>query len=342
MMRLKLGNKIIKEGSRPYIIAEAGINFDGKLSKCYKLIDEASKSGADAIKFQTHIAECEMIDTKVYLAHSKKETVYQLMKRCELSLEDHKKLLNYAKRKKITFISTPFSLEAAKLLNKINVPFFKIGSGECNNIPLIKEVLKFKKPVIISTGMNSIESISRTMNSIKKYKNKIALLHCLSIYPTRAKQANLDTIKFLKKKFNCIVGFSDHSTGTNLSKIAISNGANIIEKHFTVSSKWSGPDISISSEPNEILDIKNFANDFYNSKGVKKKILKEEMPVTKFAYASVVSTKNILKGEKFTKKNIWVKRPGTGYFRAVDLFKILGKRAKRNIKKDAQIKKKDI
>ena len=131
--------------------------------------------------------------------------------------------------------------------------------------------------------------------------------------------------------------FSDHSTGTNLSKIAISNGANIIEKHFTVSSKWSGPDISISSEPNEILDIKNFANDFYDSKGLKR-ILKEEIPVTKFAYASVVSTKNILKGEKFT-KNIWVKRPGTGYFRAVDLFKILGKRAKEILQKMPKLKR---
>ena len=342
MIKLKLGNKIITNRSKPYIIAEAGINFDGKLSKCYKLIDEASRSGADAIKFQTHIAECEMIDTKVYLAHSKKETVYELMKRCELSIEDHKKLLNYAKKKKITFISTPFSVEAAKLLNKINVPFFKIGSGECNNIPLIKEVVKFKKPVIISTGMNSIQSIKKTLETVKKYRSKIALLHCLSIYPTKSDQAKLDTIKFLKKKFNCIVGFSDHSNGTNLSKIAIVKGAKIIEKHFTVSSKWSGPDISISSEPNEILDIKNFANDYFVSKGVKKIVLKEEIPVTKFAYASVVSTKNILKGEKFTKNNIWVKRPGTGYFAASDLFKLFGKKAKRNIEKDAQIKKKDI
>mgnify|MGYP000214943728 FL=1 len=236
-MKIKINNKEIADNKKPFYVAEAGINYDGDFLKCFKLIDAAKTAGADAIKFQTHIAKHEMIDTKITLAHSRKETVYDLMKKCELTLDQHKKLQKYCKKKKIIFLSTPFSIQAADLLKKLPLAAFKIGSGECNNLPLIKHVAKFKKPIIISTGMNSIESITKTYSFAKKINTKIILMHCISMYPAPSSKTMLNTIPFLKKKFKCPVGFSDHSDDIYLAVAAVALGANIIEKHFTVSKK---------------------------------------------------------------------------------------------------------
>lgn len=337
-----LGNKI-SDNHKPFFIAEAGINYDGKFSKCYELIDAAKESGADAIKFQTHFAKEEMIDTNINLAHSKKETVFDLMRRCQLTEAQHIKLKKYAKKKNIIFFSTPFSLYAAKILRKIKVPAFKIGSGECNNIPLIEKIAKYKKPMIVSTGMNDISSISNTVRVLKKVnKNNFALMHCVSMYPMTANKSFLKTINFLKERFKCPVGFSDHSNGIHLSLAAIALGANIIEKHFTVSRNWPGPDISISLDPGEFKQLTTQGQEVFESLKIKKNILSEEIPVTKFAYACVVSIKKIKKNEKFSEKNIWVKRPGTGDILAKDLNKIIGKKSNKNIKENKQICYKDI
>ena len=204
-MKIKISKTEIANNKRPFYVAEAGINYDGNFQKCFKLIDAAKASGADAIKFQTHIAEHEMIDTKITLAHSKKETVYDLMKKCELTLEQHKKLQKYCKKKKIIFLSTPFSIQAADLLKKVSVDAYKIGSGECNNLPLIKHVAKFQKPTIISTGMNSIDSIAKTFNFAKKINKKIILMHCISMYPAPSSKSMLNTIPFLKKNLNVLL-----------------------------------------------------------------------------------------------------------------------------------------
>ena len=341
-MKIKIENKFISDKNFPFFVAEAGINYDGNFKKCFKLIDAAKHSGADAIKFQTHLADEEMIDTKITLAHSKKETVYDLMKKCELDFKKHQILKKYCKKKKIIFMSTPFSYAAAKLLNKLKVSLFKIGSGECNNLPLIEKVSKFNKPVIISTGMNTIEDIIKTYKHAKKFNKKIILMHCVSIYPTPPSKSMLDTIPYLKKKFGCPVGFSDHSEDISLAIASVSLGANVIEKHFTVSKNWSGPDISISITPDKFRQMVKACKEVYLSKGVRKKILKEEIPVTKFAYASVVATKNIKKEEVFTEKNIWVKRPGTGQIHSKEFYKVLNKKSKKSIKKNHQLKYSDI
>ncbi len=340
--KIKIGNRYISDNHYPFFVAEAGINYDGNFNKCYQLIDAAKKSGADAIKFQTHLAEEEMLDTKIMLAHSKKETVFDLMKKCELNYKKHYLLKKYCKKKKIIFMSTPFSLAAAKLLNKLKISLFKIGSGECNNLPLIEKVTKFNKPVIISTGMNSVKSISQTYKHAKKFNKNIMLMHCVSIYPTPADKTMLETIPLLKKKFNCPVGFSDHSSDISLAVASVALGANIIEKHFTVSKKWPGPDISISLTPDKFKEMVNACKEVHKAKGVRKNILKEEKPVTKFAFASVVSIKDIIKGEKLSEKNIWVKRPGTGQIHAREFYKTLKKRARKNILKNKQLKYTDI
>ena len=340
-MKIKISKSEIADNKRPFYVAEAGINYDGNFQKCFQLIDAAKAAGADAIKFQTHIAEHEMIDTNITLAHSKKETVFDLMKKCELTLDQHKKLQKYCKRKKILFLSTPFSIQAADLLKKVSVEAFKIGSGECNNLPLIEHVAKFQKPTIISTGMNSMNSIAKTFNFAKKINKKIILMHCISMYPAPSSRSMLDTIPFLKK-FKCPVGFSDHSDDIYLAVAAVALGANVIEKHFTVSKQWSGPDIELSITPEKFKQMVNICNEIHSAKGIRNKILKEEIPVTNFAFATVVTTKEILKNEKLSKENVWVKRPGTGKIPAKDLHKVINKRAKKALPKDYQIKFSDI
>lgn len=342
MKKIKIGNKEISDNNYPFFVAEAGINYDGNFEKCFKLIDAAKESGADAVKFQTHFAEEEMLDTKIMLAHSRKETVYDLMKKCELSLKKHQILKKYCEKKKLIFMSTPFSYVAAKLLNSLKIKLFKIGSGECNNLPLIEKVSKFNKPLIISTGMNSLKDIEKTYKHAKKYNSKIILMHCVSIYPTPASKTMLETIPLLKKKFNCPVGFSDHSSDINLAIASISLGANIIEKHFTVSKNWSGPDISLSLTPERFKEMVVACKEVYLAKGVRNKMLKEELPVTKFAFASVVTIKKIKKGEKLTSKNIWVKRPGTGQIHAREYYKLLNKRVKKDLDTNKQLKYSDI
>jgi sialic acid synthase SpsE len=341
-MKIKINNKEITDNKRPFYVAEAGINYDGDFKKCFELIDAAKSAGADAIKFQTHLAEHEMLDTKIMLAHSKKETVFDLMKKCELTLKQHKKLKKYCEKKKIIFLSTPFSIQAADLLKKISVKAIKIGSGECNNLPLIEHVAKFKKPTIISTGMNSLASITKTFNFAKKINNKIILMHCISMYPAPSSKSMLDTIPVFKKIFKCPVGFSDHSDDIYLAVAAVALGANIIEKHFTVSKKWSGPDIKLSITPDKFKKMVEVCNEVHSSKGIRNKILKEEIPVTNFAFASVVTLKKIKKNEKFSKKNIWVKRPGTGKIPAKDLDKIFNKRSNKTLLENCQLKYSDI
>ena len=341
-MKIKIKNRVISDYNKPFYVAEAGINHDGDFKKCFKLIDAAKEAGADAIKFQSHIAEHEMIDTNITLAHSSKETVFQLMKKCELSETQHRKLKKYCEKKKIIFLSTPFSVQAADLLQKISVEAFKIGSGECNNLPLIEHVAKFKKPTIISTGMNSLKSIEKTFKFAKKFNNKIILMHCISMYPAPSNKSMLDTISYLKKKFNCLVGFSDHSDDVNLAIAAVALGANVIEKHFTVSKNWSGPDIDLSLSKEMFKSMVKKCDEIHSAKGLRKEILKEEIPVTKFAFASVVTTSKIKSNQKFTKKNIWVKRPGTGQILAKDFKKVLGKKSKKNLPKDYLLKITDV
>ena len=283
-----------------------------------------------------------MIDTKITLAHSKKETVYDLMKKCELTLDQHKRLKKYCKKKKIIFLSTPFSIQAADLLKKVSVEAYKIGSGECNNLPLINHVAKFQKPTIISTGMNSIKSITKTFNFAKKINKRIILMHCISMYPAPSSKSMLNTIPFLKKKFKCPVGFSDHSDDIYLAVAAVALGANVIEKHFTVSKKWSGPDIDLSVTPEKFKKMVNICNEIYSAKGIRDKVLKEEIPVTNFAFATVVTTEKIHKNEKLTVKNVWVKRPGTGKIPAKDLHKILNKKSKKTLPVNYQLKYSDL
>ena len=246
MKKFRIGKIIVNDDSPPLVIAEIGINHNGNLDKAINIADKAISAGAEIIKHQTHIVDEEMSrEAKKAIPGNSNISIYQIMKKCSLSEIEEKKLMNYITSRKKIFISSPFSVAAANRLAKFNVPAFKIGSGESNNYHFIKHICKFKKPIILSTGMNSIISIRKSVEIIKKNKIPLALLHCTNIYPTPPSLVRLDCIRQLKKAYPwCTIGISDH-TATNYTSLgAVALGAKIIEKHFVDSKKVSGPDIS--------------------------------------------------------------------------------------------------
>lgn len=339
---LEIGNRKIGKLFKPLVIAEIGINHEGDINKAKKMVDDAISAGCECIKFQSHILDKEMIPNKVIPGNSK-DSIWDIIKRCSLTFDEEKKLKSYVEKKGKIFLSTPFSKEAAFNLNKLGVCAFKIGSGECNNLPLIEYILKFKKPILLSTGMNDISMIEKSVKLIQKKKIPFILMHCVSIYPTPYEKASITAVKQLKKKFKTdLVGLSDHSIGNYISFGAVALGARVIERHFTSKKNWKGPDIPISINKNELKDLIEGCNAIHEGNKFNKQIFKEEGPTIKFAYSSVVAVKNIKKNEKITTENTWVKRPGNGKIKAFDYHKILGLKLKRNVKINEQIEWKDL
>ena len=221
----------------------------------------------------------------------------------------------------------------------MNVPAFKIGSGECNNYPLVEHIAKFNKPVILSTGMNTIPSIKKSVDILRKHKVPYALLHVTSLYPTPYEKVRLGALSEMKSIFpDAVFGLSDHSLGNYTCFASVALGASILEKHFTSDKNWPGPDISLSINPNELKELIFGSKAIFQSLGGKKDILNEEKITSKFAYASVVSISDIKKNELLTRENVWVKRPGTGEIRASQFKKIINKKAKFDINKNTQLR----
>ena len=336
---MKIGNRLISDKAKPLIIAEIGINHQGSFQLAKKLISKAKNSGCECVKFQSHNVYEEMVKTNIKPGNSN-QTIWNIIKKNEISFEQEKKLKKYAEKLGLIFLSTPFSREAADRLNSIGVKAFKIGSGECNNYPLIEHICKKNKPIILSTGMNNIKTVSKAVKIIRKYNIQYCLLQCSSIYPTPHNRVRIKSMKHLKTRFkDAKVGYSDHTLGMDALRHSISLGATIVEKHFTLDRSLKGPDMNVSMNPNELREIVIYANNVsMMNKGLEKVILKEEKPTIRFAYASVVTVCDIKKGEKLTKKNIWVKRPGTGDYLAEDFDKIIGKISTKPIISGNQIK----
>lgn len=342
MTSIKIGNRIIDNKHKPFVIAEIGINHEGNFKKAIKMVDDAYKSGAECVKFQCHIIEDEMIKNDVIPGNAK-ESIWRIIKRCSLTLQEEVKIKKYVEGLGMIYLSTPFSRAAANRLEKMGIQAYKIGSGECNNYPLIEYIASFGKPIILSTGMNDIKSISLAVEILENNKINYALLHCTSLYPTPYEKVRLYAMIELKSNFpNAIVGLSDHSIGNYTSFAAVALGASIIEKHFTSNKRWSGPDVPISLNPIELKDLIKGTEAIHKALKGKKEILKEEKSTINFAYSCVVLIKDIKKGEIFTKDNIWVKRPGTGEIKAKDFYNVLGKKAAVNIQKNKQIEWKMI
>lgn len=335
---MNINGRLIGDEYEPFVIVEIGINHEGDFQKAKKMVKDAYECGAECVKFQCHIIEDEMLKNDVVPANAK-ESIWEIIKRCALTEKEDVELKKYVEKLGMTYLSTPFSRAAADRLEKMRVSAYKIGSGECNNYPLVEHIASFGKPIILSTGMNDLRSISKSVTILKKAGVEYALLHCTSMYPTPYDKVRLGALLDLKENFpNAILGLSDHSMGNYTCFAAIPLGASILEKHFTSNRKWAGPDVPISITPVELKDLIKGSKAIHQALGGSKSILEEEKPTIDFAYACVVAIKDIMNGEHFTKDNIWVKRPGTGDIKAENYTKILGKKSIKFIKSNTQIK----
>ena len=328
----------------PLIIAEIGINHCGNLDLAFELVDAAKSCGVEVVKHQTHIVEDEMTSqAKHVIPGHTKESIYEIIDSYSLNESEEIKLKEYVESKGMIFISTPFSRAAADRLEQMNVPAYKIGSGECNNYPLIEHICKFNKPIILSTGMNSIDSIEESIKIIRKHDIPYALLHCTNIYPTPHHLVRLDAMIELNENFkDAVVGLSDHTTDNLACLGAVALGGSILERHFTDKMDRKGPDIINSMDVNACKELIQGSKLMKQLRGGKKGAVEEEQPTINFAYASIVAIKDINKGDKLTMDNIWVKRPGIGPLFAKDFNKTLGKKAKTFIKKDSHLKEEDF
>ena len=339
--KFKIHKCVISEKNKPYIIAEACINHEGKIKIAKKMIDEASKAGVSAVKFQFHVLEDEMLK-KTPKSKNFSESLYETLNRTNLNIKEHLYLKKYCEQKKIDYMCTPFSFKSADILEKdIKVKVFKIGSGELTNLPLQIHIAKKKLPTIISTGMSNLKEVEETFYNVKKINKNIALTQCTSAYPCDPKISDIRVVKIYKDRFNIVSGLSDHTSSTYTSIGAVALGARIIEKHFTLNKKAKGPDHASSLEPHELRDLVEGCNAvFFASQNEKKIIHKEEKQIISWARESVVSTTAINKNQIFTLQNTSVKRPAPtkNEIPAKFLKKILGKKAKINISKDNKIK----
>ncbi len=339
-------SKIIREffstkNKKICLIAEACDNHFGSLDLAKKMIIQSKNAGADVIKFQHHLPDEEMLP-KVPKSSNFKISLYSFLKKYALKLKDHEILKNFCKKHKIIYLCTPFSLKAAQELNEIGVDWFKIGSGEMTDTPTIKKIIEFKKPIIISTGMSTFEEIERTYRLFNNKKNKFALMNCTSEYPPDYRDLNLNVIKIMKKKFyKSIIGHSDHTSGIHSSIAAAALGAKFIEKHIYVSKKFSGPDKDVSIDMDQLKELSKSLKDLSLALGEKKYVHEKEKPIRKWAFRSIVTTKNLKKGDTITQDMIWSKRPGTG-IPSFKMNKLIGKKIIKNIKKNSLLKKTDF
>jgi N-acetylneuraminate synthase len=328
----------------PVVIAEIGINHEGSLDLAIGMADAAIDAGCEIVKHQTHIVEDEMSsEAKGVIPGNADVSIYEIMERCALSERDEFRLMQHVQSRGVIFISTPFSRAAAERLARFDIPAFKIGSGECNNYPLVRYVARFGKPVIISTGMNSIESVRPSVDILRKAGVPYALLHCTNVYPTPPELVRLGAMQQLQNAFpDAVIGLSDHTTSNYTCLGAVALGASILERHFTDRMDRPGPDIVCSMDPQALSDLIQGSKIIFSARGGEKRPIEAEAPTIAFAFASVVATADIQPGETLNEANIWVKRPGGGDFGVLDYDQLLGKVAQKLIRKGFQIKATDL
>ena len=333
---------------KPFIVAEISGNHKQSLKRALKLVDAAATAGVDAIKLQTFKPENMTLNIKKgeFLLKNKKiegtwrnKTLFEIFKKAQTPWEWHKKIFDRAKKRGLNFFSSPFDENAVDFLEDLNVPFYKIASAENIHFPLLKKVAKTKKPIIISTGMISTRELDEVVSFVRKFGCKdITLLKCTTEYPASAKDSNILTIPYLKKRYKCNVGLSDHTLGIGASIAAIAQGATVIEKHLTLNRKDGAIDSFFSLEPKEFELLVKESKIAAQSLG----IIKISPSLSERKYLkyrrSIYIAKDIKKNEKFTKKNLKVIRPGLGlhpkYYES-----LIGKKAKKNIKKGTAMKK---
>lgn len=336
---VEIGGRIIGQEYPPYIIAEAAISHNGDIDVAKRMAYIAHAMGCDAIKFQMHVLENEMLP-ETPISDNFDESLYETLKKTNLTIDEHKELQELCKSLGIDYLCTPFSAKAADILDDMNITCFKTGSGELTNIPLQKHIASKGKPMIVSTGMSTIEEIIETVDVLKELTIPFILMHCVSAYPCPYERVNIENIPRFQKMFDVPIGLSDHSLGVYTAIGAVALGACVIEKHYTLDKTQKGPDHASSLEPYELGELVKGCRAVFNAKGAMREIFPEEKPVVAWARESVVSVVDIPEGTTITKDMIWVKRPSPreGVVPAKYFEDIIGKIAKTTIRKDKQIK----
>jgi N-acetylneuraminate synthase len=326
------------------VIAEIGINHEGSLATAFEMVDAAARAGVEVVKHQTHVVDDEMSGAaKAVVPGNADVSIYEIMRRCALSEDDERRLQEYVQAKGMIFISTPFSRAAADRLQRMHVPAFKIGSGECNNYPLLKHIAAFGKPIILSTGMNTIQSVGKAVAIFEAARVPYALLHTTNLYPTPPHLVRLGAMVELGKAFpNAVIGLSDHTTDNVACLGAVALGASILERHFTDHMQRQGPDIVCSMDETRCRELIEQSRTLHAELGGTKGPAKEEQVTIDFAFATVVTIAPVKAGEVFTMQNLWVKRPGTGAIPAEQFESILGRTAARDLAADEHLTHADI
>ena len=344
MSEFEIAGRTVGDAHPPVVIAEIGINHEGSLDVAIEMADAAIDAGAEMVKHQTHIVDDEMSNhAKKVIPGNADVSIYEIMKRCALSEDDERKLMNHDVSRGSIFISTPLSRAAADRLHKFDVPAYKIGSGECNNYPLVRYIAGFGKPVILSTGMNDLHSVAKTVAILRDAQIPFALLHCTNVYPTPPELVRLGAMQALQCAFpDAVIGLSDHTTNNYACLGAVAVGARILERHFTDRMDRPGPDVCCSMDPRALADLIQGSRTIFTTLGGEKKAVAAEAPTIAFAFASVVAIRDIAAGEKLDGDNIWVKRPGGGDFDADDYERLIGRVARTNIPSGAQIRRRDV
>ena len=328
---------------KPFFIAEISANHNGSLKLAKKLILTAKENGADAVKLQTYSPHTITLNSKraefkIKEGLWKGYYLWNLYKKAQTPFVWHKELFNYARKNKIMCFSSPFDETAVDLLEKLNCPIYKLASFEITHIPLIKKIASTGKPLIISTGMASLKEIETAIKCAKKFgTKKIIILYCVSNYPSKIKDFNFKNIKILKKKFNCQIGFSDHSTNILVAATAVASGAEVIEKHIALRGQKKAPDIAFSAKGKEIKVYSDTLKNVYSMLGVNKSYKVKTDKKNLIFRRSIYSVKKIKKGELFTKENIKVVRPNKG-LDPIWYFKLLNKKSKFSYKKNTPLK----
>ncbi len=328
----------------PLVIAEIGINHRGSLKTAMKMVDAAAAAGCEVIKHQTHVVDDEMSHAaKAVVPGNDPRSIYHIMQACALNECDEILLKQYVESLGLIFISTPFSRAAADRLEKIDVPAYKIGSGECNNLPLLEHIAAFGKPMIVSTGMNDLDSVRESVEVIGRHNVPLALLHTTNLYPTPSRLVRLGAMQALMDAFPQLpVGLSDHTENNLACLAATALGACILERHFTDTRRRKGPDIINSMDPKQLRELLRDSEQIFLMRGGEKQAAAEEKVTSDFAFATVVTIAAVKRGERFSADNLWVKRPGTGAIAARDYQSLLGKCASRDIERDQHLTPEDI
>lgn len=341
---LKIGDRVIGPDQPPLVIAEIGINHGGDLGCAKRMVSLAAAAGAECIKHQTHFIEDEMTDeAKSIFPPNADVSIWEVMARCALSAADEKALKDHAESLGLIYISTPFSRRAADFLNELGVPAFKIGSGEADNLPLIRHIAQFGKPVIMSTGMQTVASITASVEILRNAGVPFALLECTNLYPSPAEIVSLRGVTELINAFpDAVVGFSDHSIGPEMALASVALGASILERHFTDSRYREGPDISCSMDPAELRHLVDRSKEIHIAARNPKQRSAMEEDVYRFARGSIVADRDLKRGTVLTQSDIWARRPGTGEIPADQFDALLGKTLTRDLPFNTQLRWQDL